>query len=285
MLKNIVISNPDKLEKIKQAIIQDGCGNLHVLSDFDRTLTKLFVGGKEIPSLISNLRDGNYLTPDYAEKARALFNKYHPIEIDPSIPQEEKKKAMREWWFNHAQLLAKSKLNKKDMERVVNSGKIELREGALEFFDLLYGAGIPLVIMSSSGLGTDAISMFLKKQGILYDNIYIISNTLGWDKKGNFTGVKEPVIHSLNKEETMIRNFPVFKKIKDRKNVLLLGDNIEDVGMIIGFDYKNLIKIGFLNKDVDKNLKNYSENFDAVVLNDAEMFCINDLLKELTGLG
>jgi len=284
MLKNVVISNPERLEKIKREISRAGAGGLHVLSDFDRTLTKLFVGGKEIPSLISILRDGNYLTPDYAEKAHALFNKYHPIEINPNIPPEEKKKTMSEWWLAHSELLAKSKLNIKDVEQVVNSGKIELREGALEFFDLLYNAGIPLVIMSSSGLGTDAISMFLKKQGKLYDNIYIISNTLGWDKVGNFTGVEEPVIHSLNKDETIVRQFPVFKKIKNRKNVLLLGDNIEDIGMISGFDYKNLIKIGFLNKDVSQNLENYSKNFDIVVSNDSEMTYINILLKELMGL-
>jgi hypothetical protein len=66
---------------------------MHVVSDFDRTLTKVFVNGKKIPSLISVIRDGNYLSSDYAEKAHALFNKYHLIETDTKIPLGEKKKA------------------------------------------------------------------------------------------------------------------------------------------------------------------------------------------------
>ena len=47
MPNNIIIPNPEKLEKTKKAIAKDGQDKLHILSDFDRTLTKT-----EIPSLI-----------------------------------------------------------------------------------------------------------------------------------------------------------------------------------------------------------------------------------------
>lgn len=95
-MKDIVISNQGKLDKIKTAMTEDGAANLHVLADFDRTLTCAFVSGEEVPSAISVLRDGSYLTPDYAAKAQVLFNKYHPIEIDPKVSPEDKKKAMEE---------------------------------------------------------------------------------------------------------------------------------------------------------------------------------------------
>ncbi len=111
-----IIPSPKNLKKIKTAIAADGPKNFHVLADFHQALTQAFVDGKLVLSLISILRDNNYLTPDYAGKARALFNKYHPIETDPSVPQEEKKKVMREWWTTHFKLLIDSGLNKKDIE-------------------------------------------------------------------------------------------------------------------------------------------------------------------------
>jgi 5'-nucleotidase len=123
--------------------------------------------------------------------------------------------------------------------------------------------------------------MFLKKEKCFYSNIYIISNSFKWDKNGKAIGVKEPVIHSLNKDETMVKNFPFYKKIKNRKNVILLGDSPEDVGMVEGFAYKNLIKIGFLNEDVDKNLKLYKKVFDVLILNDSSLHFIKSLIKKL----
>ena len=281
MEKNIIISDPEEFEKTKKEISKQGGKKLHVLADFDRTLTYSFVKGEEVPSMISILRKENYLTEDYSEKAHALFDKYHPIEINPEIPLEEKKKAMIEWWKSHFDLLIKCKLNKKDLEKAVKSEKIKLRDGASEFFDMLHDNKIPLVILSSSGLGGDAISMYLKNKGELYDNIHVISNSYIWDNDGYAKGVKEPIIHSMNKAEISIKNYPAYKKIKNRKNVLLLGDNIEDLGMIEGFDYDNLIKIAFLNKNTEKNLELYKKNYDIIVLNDSDMAFVNKLLREL----
>jgi len=53
MMENIVIPQPEKLENLKKSISKDGAKKLHILSDFDRTLTTAFVDGKSIPSLIS----------------------------------------------------------------------------------------------------------------------------------------------------------------------------------------------------------------------------------------
>lgn len=281
-MKNVLISNREELERLKGKISKEGASKLHILADFDRTLTKNFVNGKEIPSVISILRDGNYLTSDYADKAHALFNKYHPIEINPKLSLKEKKRAMHDWWMNHFKLLIKCKLNKRDVENVTKSEYIKLRQGTLEFFDLLHEHKIPLVIMSSAGLGYESISMVLKRENRLYNNIYIISNSFKWDKKGYLIGVKEPIIHSMNKDETVVKDFPeIYKVIKSRKNVLLLGDTLEDIEMIKGFEYNNLIKVSFLNKNIEENLKYFKKNYDIVILNDSDMFYVNKLLREL----
>lgn len=284
MTENIIISNLEALENSKKLIAKAGAKNLHILADFDRTLTKAFVDGKNTPSLISVLRDNNFLTPDYAEKANSLYAKYHPIEIDPKIFLEEKKKAMKEWWQAHFDLLIKSKLNKQDLKRVIELGKVQLRQGASDFFDFLHSQSIPLVIMSSSGLGDEVIAMYLTKENRLHKNIHIVSNSYEWDENGNAIGYKKPIIHAMNKDETAIQDFPFFDEIKNRKNVLLLGDSLGDVGMIQGFDYDNLIKIGFLNENIEESLEQYKNNYDIVLLNDAPMDYVNNLLREIVNL-
>jgi len=280
-MDNIIISNPKRLEKIKKAISEDGVGKLHLLADFDKTLTTLFVDGEKIPSVIAILRDKNYLTPDYAQKAKELFNKYHPVEVDSEISLAGKKKIMYEWWTNHFDLLIKSGLNKKDIRNAVKSRGVKFRNGFSDFVNFLKNYNIPLVIMSSSGLGSDAISMCLEQEKKLYDNIYIISNLYKWDKKGNAVGIKKPIIHVMNKDETAIQNFPAFRAIENRKNVLLLGDSLGDVGMVEGFNYDNLIKIGFLNEKIEENLSYYKKAYDVLILNDSTMDFVNILLNSL----
>ena len=49
-----------------------------------------------------------------------------------------KKEKMNEWWTKHFDLLIKSGLNKKHLERVINEGKIQFREGVPEFLNFLH---------------------------------------------------------------------------------------------------------------------------------------------------
>jgi len=279
-MKDIIV-NEKKLEKIVKAFSKDGVEKLHVLADFDRTLTKALYKGEFRPSLISVLRKGNYLCPEYSEKGEAMYDKYHSIEINPEISLEKKKKAMHEWWTEHFRLLVKSRLNIKDLRKVIKSGKITFRKGVLDFFDILHKNNIPLIIMSSTGLGTDAISIYLKDNKRLYDNIHIISNNFEWDDEGYMTGVKEPIIHSMNKDETSVKDSSAFKFIQNRKNVLLLGDSLGDPDMIKGFSCNNLLKIGFLNERVEESLDSYKKIYDIVILNDGKMDYVNNILKEV----
>ena len=190
---------------------------------------------------------------------------------------------MNEWWTEQFKLLIKFKLNKKDIEKAVMSKRLRLRDGANEFFDYLYSRDIPLIILSSSGLGEESISIFLEKRGKLHKNIYIISNSFEWDEKGYAIGVKKPIIHVMNKDETSLKKFNFYEKIKNRKNAVLLGDSPGDVGMANGFNHDNLIKIGFLNEDIEKNLEQYKINYDIVILNDSDMSYVNGLIREILG--
>ena len=98
---------------------------------------------------------------------------------------------------------------------------------------------------------------------------------------GYMKKIRKPIIHSLNKDETAIHEFPVYEKIKDRKNILLLGDSPGDPGMSDGFDAENILKVGFLNEKAEENLEHYKKLYDIVILNDPPFDYVVELLKEI----
>jgi cytosolic 5'-nucleotidase 3 len=279
-MENIIISNPETYEKIKKAILDQGAENLHILSDFDKTFTKAFVNGKKIPSIISELRNGESLSKEYAKKAHELFDYYHPFEEDNSLTPIQKKEKMKEWWTKHFELLIKEKLNKGDLEKIVKSGNVQLRKGIEELMDLLKEKQIPLIILSASGIG-DVIPMYLKQKNINYQNIYTISNFYKWDSKGNAIGVKKPIVHSANKDETTLEKLPFYSKLLKRKNIILLGDSLDDSKMAQGFPYENILKIGFLNEKVKERLEDYKKKYDVIIPSDGTMNFINEFLKQI----
>jgi len=170
-------------------------------------------------------------------------------------------------------------LNKEHLQKIVDSGIVRFRQGVSEFLDFLKNNEIPLIIISSSGLGGDSISMFLKKHEKLYKNLHIISNFFEWDDNGKIVSFKKPVIHSFNKDETAIPE-NIKEIIAEKKNIILLGDTLGDIKMVGNFDCNILIKIGFLN-DNPENLEEYKKAYDVVITNDGSFDYVNKLIKEI----
>jgi cytosolic 5'-nucleotidase 3 len=283
-MENILISNPENLQEKIDKFKQGGVDQIHILADFDKTLTRAYHGDKAFPSVISLLRDGNHLTSDYAEKAHALYNHYRPIEIDFSLSIEEREKGMEEWWAKHIALLIESGLKKTDLEDIVGSGKIKFRDGARDFLNGLKEKNIPLVVISSNGVG-NTIPMIFEKENMMSGNIHIITNVFEWDDDGKAVRVNEPHIHALNKREVAVKDYPVYHEVENRKNVLILGDSIDDIGMVEGFDYNEIIKIGFLNEKVEENKEKYLESFDVVITGDGDMGYVNELMGKILDIG
>lgn len=279
-LADILIPNQEYLDfLIKQFKIQ-GKDKIHVLADFDRTLTKCFVDGQKSSTIFAQIRNMGYLGEDYVKQANELFDHYHKIEIDPTVPLDSKKEKMHEWWKKHFDLIIEKGLTRQIIQEIVQKGGIEFREGINEFLDKLKDNNVSLVILSSSGMA-DAIPMYFDKIGRNYDNIHVVGNFFEFDEQGKVIAVKEPMIHVLNKKEITLEKLPGYDQLVKRKNVILLGDNIADIDMIEGFDYDNLIKIGFLNENVEENLPEFKKNFDVIIENDGDMDFVNNLLKEI----
>ncbi len=279
MTSEVIIVNKEDFEKKKKAFVEGGKDKVHVISDFDRTLSKAFVDGERAPTVIAQIRNGGYLKEGYPKQAQDLFDHYHPIEKDETIPQEEKNRLMQEWWRKHFDLIIESGMNKDVIKSIVDEKNIILREGVTKLMSNLDSTKIPLVIMSAST--GDMVIGHLKEDKVMYPNVHIVANLFKFDDSGKVTGVKEPIIHSHNKNEIVVKEFDFYEELLERRNVILLGDNVGDVGMIEGFDYDNLIKIGFLNEDVEKNLKKFEDNYDVIITNDGSFEFINNLMEEI----
>jgi 5'-nucleotidase len=278
-MENIIISDKKRLEELKNKISKKGKEGFHVLADFDRTLTKTFVNGQKSSTVIAQIRNGNYISNEYSMGAHKLFDIYHPIEIDPNIGYEEKNSKMMEWWKKHFELLFKCGLNMQVMKEIVSKKKLKFREKTLEFIYFLYENNVPLIIMSA-GPG-DMIKMYLEEEGRLYESIHIIANMFKFDENGKAIELNGKIIHSLNKDEAEIKGLLIYNELRKRENVLLLGDSIEDIKMIKGFKYNNLIKVGFLNENIEENLEEFKKNFDVIILNDGSMEYVDNLVREI----
>ncbi len=158
---------------------------------------------------------------------------------------------------------------------------LQFREGTKEFTSLLHKLNIPLVFVTAS-VG-DMVLEYIKKEGIAFDNVHVIGNNFKYNSSGKVIGIKPPIVHTFNKSEISLKNLSVYKELLERKNVILLGDSLGDIDMVEGFHYDNLIKIGFLNSNVQELLENYKSAFDIVITGDGDFSYVNDLLKRILG--
>lgn len=275
-----IIPNETYFKDLVSKIKAWGYEKLHVLADFDRTLTKCFTAWVKRWTLISVLRSEWYLSEEYTKKAYELFDYYNPIEINPNIPLEEKKKEMTIWWNKHLDLLVHSSLHKSHIDRVINSWIIEFRDGVVEFLNFLSENNIPLVIISANGLWTDSIKLFFEKNNVLTSNVYIISNSFVWWEDDIAVWYDKRVVHVFNKDETILSDFPeIHEKIENRKNVILLWDSLWDPLMIEWFEYDNLLKIWFLNEKEEELEESYKKSYDLILTWDSDFYVWEEVLK------
>jgi|AntRauTorckE6833_2_1112554.scaffolds.fasta_scaffold00189_3 5'-nucleotidase len=279
-MEKIYYHNKKSLENKIKTIKNQGLDKLHVVSDFDRTITRATKNGEKIPSGIALIRQGGYLSADYPERAFALFDKYHPIEINENLDYEYRYKMMTKWWEEHEKLLIESKMHKGVIDDIIEKNPKLFRDGSDKFFNFLHEKQIPLLIFSA-GIG-NLIKDYLKEKDKLTNNIHIIANTFVFNSEGYATGYEAKIIHTLNKSETKIENPKYQEMIAKRNNVILLGDSLGDLGMVNDLDVNCIIKIGFLNKEIESKLELYKSKFDVVIANDGSMNYVNKLLEDLS---
>ena len=241
---------------------------IHVLTDFDRTLT---IGTSA--SSWSILSKSGLMPEEYAIERDKFYKEYRPYEIDESLDFDYKNEKMIEWWKKHIGLFIKYKLSEDVVNKAIESKEtLVFRKGATDFLKNMYERKIPVIIISA-GIG-NFIEGMLKNNDCYYDNIYIISNFIEFDN-GIATGIGENIIHSLNKNEASMPKL-IKDIIRDRDNIILLGDQVPDILMASEDKRSNALKIGFINEGVEDNLKYFNDAFDVVLSDEEDFNTISD---------
>lgn len=278
--ENVLITNIEEFEEKKRIFKEQGKEKIQVISDFDRTITKAFVKGMKSSTSWAQFRNKNMIDEDYNKRAHEMFDYYRPIEISTELSKKEKEKKMKEWWNKHLRLLIEKNLSREIIKKVARDPILEFRKDSQQLLEELDKKNIPLIFMSA-GMG-DILVELLKENNLKLKNIQVISNFLEFNDKGIAIKIKSEVIHALNKKEITLKGLPEYEKLLKRKNVILLGDDLGDTEMAEGFPYENIIKIGFLNENIEERLEEYKKNFDVVITHDEDMKFINKLIKEIT---
>ena len=184
----LVVADVEKVQTKINSLIKEGPSNLQFIVDFDNTLTKTHKDGVSLDCSWGVLESYSELPSSYHEKVRAAKEKYHPIELDVSISQEEKIPIMIEWYKEANRCLAESGVKLPWLPLMVEQSNVELRDLTEEMLRSLHTNNIPLLVLSA-GVG-DLINHIMQHFGVLLNNTTLVSNFLQFDEEGNIVGLQ-----------------------------------------------------------------------------------------------
>lgn len=271
-MTNIHISNQGELKSKIKHLRESGMERLHIITDFDRTITTRNNNGTITTTSWAIF--AQVLPESYVAERKELFEQYRPIEIDTSLDTKMRAKHMEEWWKKHLDLLIKYKLSKDTVSQVAHKANITIRDGVAKLFEFTNKHKIPVLIFSA-GIG-DVVHVVLQKY-IESHNAHIIANQFLYNSKNEVSGFQKEIIHTLNKNGHTIRNESYHQTIQERKNCILFGDTLEDASMSDGLQHGIIIKIGFLNGDTSQ-LESFKKVYDIVLEDEKASFDILDSL-------
>ncbi|XP_035756011.1 7-methylguanosine phosphate-specific 5'-nucleotidase isoform X2 [Egretta garzetta] len=207
-----------------------------------------------------------------------LLHYYYPIEIDPNRTLEEKRPLMVEWWTRAHELLSQQKIQKGDIAQIVRESDVMLRDGFNELFDQLHKYNVPLFIFSA-GVG-DILEEIIRQANVFYSNVNVVSNYMDFDDNGVLTRFKGPLIHTYNKNNSVLQGTEYFQQLSTRTSIILLGDSMGDLTMADGVpSVENILKIGFLNDKVEEQRGKYLDAYDIVLESDETLDVVNGILR------
>jgi 7-methylguanosine nucleotidase len=221
------------------------------------------------------------MTEDYRIKAKAIFEKYRPMEVASDITEEERLKYMIEWWTNAHTLMLEHNVTRPAIADAWDHAHIELREYVDSLIELSHQADIPFLVFSAGV--ADIIEVGLERLKLDRDNVHVISNHMKWDEKDSLVGFSEPLVHVMCKNYSVVEGSDFYHQTQSRRNVLLMGDNLGDHQMANGVgDGHTVLRIAFLTDHLER-LPAFKENFDIILMNDISFEQIYSLVSDIVG--
>lgn len=279
-MKRVVrVGRPDVLDAKLRALREASIDGLHVILDFDKTLTH-----PESDTSWSLLQRHRF-SPAFVTGTQALYDKYHPIEIDERLSVAERYKAMNDWWNDSHALLLAENVSRDTFRCIVETHgtpHLYFRDNADSLVAKLAAWRVPLLIFSA-GLG-DLIDACMERQGWL-SSAHVVSNHLRYNEARVATGFVHDNIHTFSKCEAVLPELHEawFQDVAERRNVIVVGDAVGDAHMADGVPHDCVLRIGFLNPGQESSLDEYLGIFDVVLQNDPSFDYVLNLVEELCG--
>jgi len=278
--QNVEIRNFENVEKKLLKIIKDGKDSVHLISDFDMTITKYWYNGKRSPSSHDILTRSSKVSENYRKRCEDLKAKFYPIEISPELTTEEKYPYMVEWWENANQAILDEKIHKDTIADMVRETSVVYRSGIKDVLHTCKDKNIPFLVFSAGV--QNVIQEALAQSDLLSDNMNVVSNKMAFNEE---TGICDkfvgPLFHVFNKDNFGLEGTDYEKLLENRKNVIICGDSLGDIKMADGVEHDTCLSIGFLNLNKEKMLDKYMNTFDIVITDDGSFDLINELLRIL----
>lgn len=257
-LNKFISKDKKKTLKKIEFLLNSGEKRVHLVLDFDRTLTwSRNKFGENITTWEILQRR---LPLKGKEEYQRLYNKYRSLEIKNELKTAD---AIC-WWESVIKLYIKYKLKWSDIKNDIEK-KMPTRPCVKKMFDICDKKNIPTIIISA-GI-KNIIELWCQKFKIRPTKI--LCTNLFFDSKGYIKGWdKEHMIHILNKKERGHEEISRMRKM--RPNIILIGDSIDDASMVDGT--KNVLRIIVNDPRRDeaferKQLSNILKNFDLVIKN------------------
>ncbi|CAH0628590.1 unnamed protein product [Chrysodeixis includens] len=276
---NVHIRDKEELLQKINNMIKDGHNKLQIVTDFDHTLTRHTLdNGNIVLTSFGMFRECPSIPQHYKDEDNRLSGIYKPIECDPVMSIEEKTQHMIDWYVAAHAMLKGVKFPRNELMDSAHRMVECFRKGVPDMIEWSKVHEVPVLVFSA-GLGESVLAA-MKAANFLLPNVKVVSNFLALDENDYIVGIEGEVIHTYNKNETAIKHTEYYEMVKQRGNVLLLGDNIGDAGMAEGMQARDcLLKLGFLNQNAAGNLRNYLNHFDIVLVHEPSVHAANAILK------
>ena len=249
-----------------------GGTDVHVVCDFDRTLTVKNSGSDDEVTTWHILRDH---LPEAARKQyMQLFEKYRALELGGMLTMD----GAVTWWSSILDLFVANTVNLAVVEDDFLS-RANMRPGTKELFKYCADKGIPTVIFSA-GI-REVIDIWCRKYNI--EPTLVISTSLRLTEDSRIVGWnRDTLVHALNKTEASHPGLHDLRR--ERRNVLLVGDGIDDASMAGGSG--DVLKVRILDPRPDEaddqtQVSRSYEKFDAIIRSGTLL----PLLALLKGIG
>lgn len=245
--------------------------NFYAVVDFDQTLTT-----KDSNTTLSLFAKSGFYGQSYLDERTANYNYYRPLELDPTISEQEKFDLVKNWQQASYNLMLKYQVRESDIKKIINTtGMLTLRSGAIDFIKEMNSRHIPLII-NSAGCGNFIIEL-LKKYNCYNDNIYVFSNILEFKDDIIIDSIAK-IVHGMNKND--IKLSKDFKNsIQNRRYLIVIGDQLSDLKMSQNLPKKEVLSFGFLESNVTELEEQFNKKFDVVLKDNDDFNNINKILK------